>query len=239
MISVIIPAFNECDAIDQTVKEARTHLTHSGLCDAQIIVVDDHSSDGTGDKARAAGAHVLYNSERLGYGRSIKIGITNASFDTIVIMDGDLSYPADAISGLLEDYHQGCDMAVGQRTGPHFPNFAIHRRMLRALVEFVTGRHIPDINSGMRVFDRRNAYPYFDYLCDSFSFTTSLTLTYMMNQKLVTYRPIEYRKRCGESKVRLVRDSIRTLYYIFICSIRFRSVNASRRLWLCLARRAD
>lgn len=221
MISVVIPAFNEFDAIGQCVTDVRVHLNSSGLADAQIIVVDDCSSDGTGDEARAAGADVLRNFANLGYGRSIKAGLSNAICDTILIMDGDLTYPAHEISFLLAEYHKGYDMVIAQRTGPHFKSFAVWRVTLRLIAKLITGRSIPDINSGMRIFDRRDAYPVLDYLCDTFSFTTSLTLIYVMTGKLVAYWPIEYRKRFGKSKVRLIRDSARTLYCVLRCAIRF------------------
>lgn len=222
MISVVIPAFNELYAIGQCVTDVRVHLDSSGLADAQIIVVDDGSSDGTGDEAQAAGAGVLCNSTNLGYGRSIKVGLSNAIYDTILTMDGDLTYPAHEISFLLAEYHKGCDMIIAQRTGPHFRSLAVSRVILRLIAELVTWRSIPDVNSGMRIFDRRDVYPFLNDLCDSFSFTTSLTLIYLMTGKLVTYRPIEYRKRFGKSKVRFIRDSARTLYCILRCAKRFR-----------------
>jgi polyisoprenyl-phosphate glycosyltransferase len=222
MISVVIPAFNEIDAIGQCVTEVRVHLNFSGLADAQIIVVDDGSSDGTGDEARAAGADVLRNSPNLGYGHSIKAALSNAVYDTILIMDGDQTYPAREISSLLAEYKKGCDMIVAQRTGPNFRSLAVSRVVLRFIAKLVTGRFIPDVNSGMRIFDRRDVYPFFDYLCDSFSFTSSLTLVYFMTGKRVAFRPIEYRKRFGKSKVRLLRDSACALYCILRCAIRFR-----------------
>jgi glycosyltransferase involved in cell wall biosynthesis len=222
MISVVIPAFNEIDAIGQCVTDVRVHLNSSGLADAQIIVVDDGSSDGTGDEARAAGADVLRNSANLGYGRSIKAALSNAAYDTILIMDGDQTYPAREISSLLAEYKKGCDMIIAQRTGPNFRSLAVSRAILRLIAELVTGRSIPDVNSGMRIFDRRDAYPFLDYLCDSFSFTTSLTIIYFMTGKLVTYRPIEYRKRFGKSKVRFIRDSARAFCCVLRCAIRFR-----------------
>src|SRR5215207_1576201 len=84
MISVIIPAFNEVDAIGQCVAEVRDHLNSSDLADAQIVVVDDGSSDGSSDEARAAGADVLRNSSNLGYGRAIKTALPKAIYDTVL-----------------------------------------------------------------------------------------------------------------------------------------------------------
>jgi hypothetical protein len=81
-------------------------------------------------------------------------------------------------------------------------------------VEFTTGRRIPDVNSGLRVFSRREALPLLDNLCDTFSFTTSLTLAYLMTARFVGYLPIAYHTRVGTTKVRLLRDSLRTLQFI-------------------------
>jgi hypothetical protein len=93
------------------------------------------------------------------------------------------------------------------------------RRLLRFIVEFTAGRSIPDINSGLRVFRRSTALEYFDHLCDTFSFTTSMTLAYMMTGKFVAYVAIDYNKRVGTSKVRLLRDSMKTLQYIVEAAI--------------------
>jgi polyisoprenyl-phosphate glycosyltransferase len=93
------------------------------------------------------------------------------------------------------------------------------RRLLRFIVEFTAGRSIPDINSGLRVFGRSAVLEYYDHLCDTFSFTTSMTLAYMMTGKFVAYVPIDYNKRVGASKVRLLRDSMKTLQYIVEAAI--------------------
>jgi len=85
---------------------------------------------------------------------------------------------------------------------------------LKWLVEFTTGRRIADVNSGFRVFSRGEVLPYLDHLCNTFSFTTSVTLAYMMTSKFVGYVPIAYHPRIGNTKVRLFRDSLRTLQYI-------------------------
>ena len=78
--------------------------------------------------------------------------------------------------------------------------------MLKTIVEFTANREIPDINSGLRVFRKQVAVSYFDHVSNLFSFTTSLTLAYMMNSKFVDYINIGYNERIGRSKVRLFRD---------------------------------
>jgi glycosyltransferase involved in cell wall biosynthesis len=216
MISAVIPAYNEELAIAQTVQACRRVLdrlegTH------EVIVVDDGSSDKTAEIAAAAGAKVVRHPHNLGYGRSLKDGILAASHDTIVISDADGTYPIDRIPDLFEAHRAGFDMVVGARQGKHYDESLgkkLLRLILKHLVEFTAGREIPDINSGLRIFSRQDILPYFQYLCETFSFTTSLTLAYMLNGKFVKYIPIDYQSRVGATKVRLFRDSLRTLQFI-------------------------
>jgi glycosyltransferase involved in cell wall biosynthesis len=222
MISIVIPALDEQDEIGRTISRLREVLSNSGSGAYEIVVVDDGSRDETAARAEAAGARVLRHPHNVGYGRSLKDGIRAARYDTIIINDADGTYPIEAIPDLLASYNQGFDMVVGARSGKHYQESLIKmplRRVLRFIVEFTAGRSIPDINSGLRVFRRSAALEYFDHLCDTFSFTTSMTLAYMMTGKFVAYVPIEYNKRVGKSKVRLLRDSMKTLQYIVEAAI--------------------
>jgi hypothetical protein len=118
---------------------------------------------------------------------------------------------------LYETYKQGFDMVVGARTGDHYTESALKsplRSILKLLVEFTAGRTVPDVNSGLRVFSKTAIIEHFDHLCDTFSFTTSVTLAYMITGRFVKYVPIAYSARVGHSKVKLIRDSLRTLQYI-------------------------
>ena len=216
MISVIIPAFNEELAIVGTVDACIRTLAQLGG-EYEIIVVDDGSSDNTADVAVAAGVRVIRHPHNLGYGRSLKDGILAAIHDTIVIADADGTYPVERIPDLFRAHRAGFHMVVGARQGRHYDE-SFSKKMLRivlkTLVEFTAGRKIPDINSGLRIFSRQDIMPYFQYLCETFSFTTSLTLAYMMNGMFVTYIPIDYQQRVGTTKVRMLRDSLRTLQFI-------------------------
>lgn len=220
MVSVIIPAYNEAGAIANTVKEVQDVCKQHKISPVEILVVNDGSSDTTAQEAKEAGATVIEHPHNMGYGRSIKTGILHASHDTIIITDGDKTYPFDKVPELLEAYHkQKFDMVVGARTGAHYKGSWIKyplRKILRFIVEFSAARKIPDINSGLRVFSKETAEPFFRNVCDTFSFTTSLTLAYMMTGKFVHYIPIPYHERKGRSKVRLGRDSLRTLLYILL-----------------------
>ncbi len=217
MISVVIPALNEEIAIGATIAGVSEVLTAAKLVPFEIVVVDDGSSDQTGKIAAAAGAKVVRHPHNVGYGRSLKNGIAAAQYDMIAICDADGTYPASAIPELVRLHREGFDMAVGQRQGPHYRESMLKmpmRALLRFLVEWTAGRRIPDINSGLRVFSRTAVMQYFSHLCDTFSFTTSMTLAYMMTGRFVAYTPIDYFERAGRSKVRLFRDALRTLQYV-------------------------
>ncbi|MBX7042404.1 MAG: glycosyltransferase family 2 protein [Ignavibacteria bacterium] len=217
MFTVVIPAYNEGSVIAVTVFEVQRMLDNSGIRDAEIIVVDDGSTDKTAEMSLKSGAVTITHPHNIGYGRSLKDGIRAAKHDTIVITDADGTYPIDRIPALVEEYRKGFNMVVGARQGENYDESFRKkslRLVLKKLVEFTAGRKIPDINSGLRVFSKNEVIPYFSKLCDTFSFTTSLTLAYMMNGMFVKYIPIEYHKREGKTKVRLFRDSMRTLQFI-------------------------
>ena len=151
----------------------------------------------------------------MGYGFSLKNGIKNAKFQTIIITDADQTYPLDEVPKLYTEYKKGFDMVVGKRVGYKESIFKnILRKILKFVVEFAAGRRIPDINSGLRIFKKDTIKEYLPHLCETFSFTTSATLAYMMNGKFVSYVPINYGKRKGKSKVSLMRDSFKTIFYI-------------------------
>jgi glycosyltransferase involved in cell wall biosynthesis len=217
MISIVIPAYNEEPVIKRTIAEIRTALAASPLSPYEIIVVDDGSSDRTMEFAAAEGARVLRHPSNAGYGRSLKDGIAAASHDTIAIIDADGTYPADQIPRLAALLDRGFDMVVGARTGAHYRGSALKaplRALLTLLVEFTVGQRVADVNSGLRVLRRTTIVPYFPQLCDTFSFTTSVTLAYLLTGRFVEHVPIDYRERVGVTKVRLWRDALRTLQYI-------------------------
>ena len=215
MISVVIPAYNEEKTLKKTIEEIKKVFKKTK--DYEIIVVDDCSSDNTKEVAMKCGVKVISNPNNMGYGFSLKRGISEAKYETIVITDADTTYPFDMVPEMLKKKEEGFDLVIGARTGKYyrqsiFKNFL--RKLLKMLVEMVSGRKIKDINSGLRIFDKSTVVQYFPRLCNTFSFTTSQTLAYLMNNRFVTYVDITYRKREGKSKIKLIRDSFRSLKYI-------------------------
>jgi len=216
-VSIVIPCFNESEVIHDTINSTKLVLDRMNLDSYEIIVVDDGSDDKTGETAKKCGAKVIFNPNNVGYGRSLKNGINAANFDTIVIFDGDGTYPIDKIPNLMEEYQKNFDMVVGERKGIYYwesRSKKILRIILKLLVEFSTGTKIADINSGFRVFSKNTIAKYFNNLSDVFSFTTTATLSYILTKRHISYVPIEYQKRVGKTKVRFIRDSLRTLQSI-------------------------
>jgi glycosyltransferase involved in cell wall biosynthesis len=210
--SVLIPAFNEAASVRETVERVGSVLAASAL-DHEIIVIDDGSTDATAEQARLAGVRVLQHPANAGYGRALKTGLQHAAGEWVAIVDADGSYPVEVLPALLAKVPQ-FDMAVGARTGMHYRgSFAksFGRRMLQAMVRFVTGVWVSDVNSGLRVFRKSIALENINRIGNGFSFTTTLTLAMLLEGHFVAYVPISYEARVGRSKVRLRRDILRTL----------------------------
>ena len=120
MLSVVLPAYNEEAAIEGTLKSLVEILKSQYQGKYEIIVVDDGSIDKTADIAERSGVTVIRKPQNIGYGHSLKCGIEAASFDTIVIIDADSTYPVDQIPKMLKVYGRGFDMVIGARTGKFY-----------------------------------------------------------------------------------------------------------------------
>ena len=233
MISVIIPAYNEENAITDTINQIKNVLKK--YKNTEIIVINDASTDNTRENALKTGVRVIDNKSNKGYGYSLKTGIKQAKYNTIIITDADLTYPFDKIPEMLKIKEKGYDMVVGSRTGKYykesfFKNFL--RKVLKLFVEFMADQEIKDINSGLRIFDKDTVLQYLPRLCDTFSFTTSQTLAYMMNGYKVNYLDIPYYKRVGKSKVKLFKYSFITFKYILQAGIYYKPIKIFTLLML-------
>lgn len=218
MISVVVPVYNEEKSIKNTINEIKKVLKTNKLYkNSEIIIVNDGSTDNTLKELKKCDVVIIDNPTNMGYGFSLKRGIEAAKNETIVITDADSTYPFDAVPKMLEVKNKGFDLVVGKRKGKYYRQSifkSILRLMLKKFVEFISGKKIDDINSGLRIFDKSLVMKYFPRLCNTFSFTTSQTLAYLMNNHFVTYVDINYNKRKGKSKVKLLRDSMIALRYI-------------------------
>ena len=202
-VSIVMPAFDEEEGISFSVRDLRTVMDGLGK-PYELVVVDDGSTDATAELAAREGARVISLPRNVGYGGALKAGIARAMYDTIVITDADGTYPADAVPALLE-FAGDFDMVVGARIGDNvrIPAMRLPAKwVLARLASYLAGQPIPDLNSGLRVV-RREMVERFEFLLPSgFSFTTSITLAALCNERLVHYHPIDYRARLGDSKIR-------------------------------------
>ncbi|HYQ72198.1 MAG TPA: glycosyltransferase family 2 protein [Gammaproteobacteria bacterium] len=202
-VSIVIPAFNEEGAIASGIREIKEAMDPSGYA-YEILVVDDGSEDNTAALARAEEVTVIALPENQGYGAALKAGIRKSSFETIVITDADGTYPAETIPGLIGELGE-YDMVVGARTGENVAAPLVRKPakwVLRVLASYLAGRHIPDLNSGLRVMRKSLIRRFVHLLPSGFSFTTTITLAALCSGSLVKYIPIDYHARIGKSKIR-------------------------------------
>lgn len=202
-VSIVIPAFNEENAIASSIRETMQVMQASGR-EFELIVVDDGSTDRTRERAEAEGIKVVAMPENRGYGAALKAGIHRARFDTILITDADGTYPSEAIPRILDEMGE-YDMVVGARIGESVAIPMVRRPakwFLRKLASYLAGRTIPDLNSGLRAMRKSLILKFEHILPSGFSFTTTITLAALCSGALVRYSPIDYHARIGESKIR-------------------------------------
>ena len=213
-VSVIIPAYNETEGIGQVVSDLHRVLGAApNISDFEILVIDDCSEDDTADRAKAAGARLLRHPSNVGYGKALLTGFAAAQYDYILMIDGDGSYPPDGVKAVLAN-GANFDMTIGARKGSFFwcsPLRSLLRRIYLMMASFVAGYSIPDANSGLRLIRKeaiRNSMP---VICLGYSFSTTMTLSFLQAGRFVRFFPINYIARKGHSKVSMPRDIMRTM----------------------------
>jgi glycosyltransferase involved in cell wall biosynthesis len=182
----------------------------------EILVIDDGSSDGTGEAASAAGARVIRHPYNKGNGAAVKTGIRAATGEYILIIDADGQHPpTDALrlTSRLGEF----DLVIGARSSA--TQAGIVRRLgngaLNGLAAYLTGREIPDLTSGFRGARREYLREFLHLLPNGFSTPTTTTLAFIKAGYNVTFEPIEARARVGQSKIRLSRDGVKFLLIMF------------------------
>ena len=211
-ITVIIPCLNEEQGIEQVLRSMPDFVD-------EVIVVDNGSTDRTSQVAAMLGAHVIREDVR-GYGRSYKRGFACATGDLIVTLDGDHSYPVDALSYLLEAFrHHEVDFLNASRfpvrdrqamsLKHHFGNLALSLAM--SILYF---RWVRDSQSGMWVF-RRSILKDMHLESESMSFSEEIKIEALKNPR-VRFGEISimYSSRVGEKKLNPWRDGFHNLMFL-------------------------
>ncbi len=207
--SVVIPAFNEAGGIAETI------LGLKPLGFAEILVVDDGSTDGTAERAEAAGARVVRHPYNKGNGAAVKTGIREATSDVVLLMDADTQHDPKEAGKLIEPIGT-YDMVIGARAlSDQSLLRATGNAVFRSLASWLTGRPIPDLTSGYRAAKRRSLLDVLHLLPNGFSYPTTSCLALMKSGQSVLFVPITARARVGTSKIRPFRDGFRFILIIF------------------------
>lgn len=217
-LTIVIPAFNEEATVSDTVRQIRALCNDLVEC---IIVVDDGSTDSTGDAAGAAGAYVIRHGMNRGYGAALKTGIRAAKTEFVLTMDSDGQHRAEDVSTLWNAVQES-DMVIGQRTALiHSPVWRMPGKWLLSLMaNYIARFRIPDLNSGMRLMRREVVLKYL-HLCPSgFSFSTTITMALLNRGYRLTYIPITVQRRVGKSSVSIA-TGIDTLILILRIAVLF------------------
>ncbi len=211
-ITVIIPCLNEEQGIEQVLRRMPAYID-------EVIVVDNGSTDRTPAIAQSLGATVIRENVR-GYGRSYKKGFSCATGDLIVTLDGDHSYPPDAISYLLEAFlHFQVDFLNASR----FPvrddramslKHKFGNLVLSLAMSVLYMRWVRDSQSGMWVF-RRSILPSIKLESDGMSFSEEIKIEALKHPQIRFGEiSILYTSRLGEMKLNPWRDGLHNLWFL-------------------------
>ena len=212
LISIVLPAKNEALAIGETITQIRA--LYQG---AEIIVVNDGSTDQTKQVAENAGAKVVTHPYSKGNGAAIKTGARHASGDIIVFMDADGQHNPNDIVLLLEKIEQGYDLVVGarQKGSQASVGRGVANKFYNQLASYMTGHPVEDLTSGFRAVRVEKFREFLYLLPNGFSYPTTSTMAFFRAGYSVAYVPIHAAKRLGNSHIHPIKDSIRFFLIIF------------------------
>lgn len=211
-VTIVIPCFNEAGGIAKVL---------DGLLEAfpkaEIIVVNDGSTDETGNILREYASRIvlLQHSCNRGYGAGIKTACARASRSHIAWFDADGQHTPEMLTSTLRGLDQ-CDCAIGARTSQSHASWLRRpgKLVLYAVARLLTGVKIPDLNSGLRAFRTCVLKRYLHLLPNGFSASTTTTLLMLERGYRIAWVPITTHARVGKSSVRQARDGSRVLMLI-------------------------
>jgi glycosyltransferase involved in cell wall biosynthesis len=207
-----MPAKNEASALADLLPRLR-----SAQPEAEIIVVDDGSVDGTVDLCANCGVTCLSSPYSMGNGAAIKRGARAATGEVLIFMDGDGQHDPADVARLLDKLEQGYDLVVGARDWGSQAGIGrgVANTLYNWLASSMTGHDVADLTSGFRAV-RANRFREFLYLLpNGFSYPTTSTMAFFRSAYPVAYVPIKAAQRIGKSHIKPLRDGIRFFLIIF------------------------
>ena len=209
-LSICVPAYNEEEGIAQALRGLKATFPK-----AEILVVNDGSTDRTEEVARSIEGITLISNERnRGYGASLKLAMRRAQAATVAWFDSDGQHHPDDLKKVVQPVLRGeKDVVIGTRreaSGEHLKR-KTGKWLLKAVAELIVRGRVPDLNSGMRCFRRDVIKKYLHLLPDGFSASSTSTLLMMKRGHRLGYQEITAHPRTGKSSVRALRDGWRTL----------------------------
>ncbi len=211
-LTVIIPAYNEEQGIGQTLDMLIPVIKSNNF---QLIVVNDGSVDGTENIIKEKGVFLISHPYNKGYGSALKTGIMAANSPYIALYDADGQHnPQDLLN--LWNNKENYDMLIGMRGKDSHQEWIRKpgKWVIQKTANFLTGRKIPDLNSGLRIIKRERLIDKMHLFSETFSFSTTSTVAFMSLGYFVDYYPIKVNKRFGKSTIKQLKHGPSTLLLI-------------------------
>ena len=212
-LSIVLPAKNEAEGLRRVLPRLRELWPQ-----AEVLVMDDGSTDDTAAVAAAHGARVLSSPYSMGNGATIKRGARAAGGEVLVFMDADGQHDPVHIAALLERLEAGYDMAVAARarSGQASAGRSAANRFYNRLASWMTGHAVLDLTSGFRAVRAARFREFLHLLPNGFSYPTTITMAFFRSAFPVAYVPVEVHARVGHgSHIRPFKDGVRFLLIIF------------------------
>ena len=212
-LTIVLPARNEAAALRSLLPDLRARFPA-----AEIIVVDDASTDDTPALAESAGCRVISLPYNMGNGAAVKAGIRAASRETTAIMDADGQHRPEDLERLVDRFRSGgFDMVVGARESPDHATGSrlVANTVFNRLASWMTGQTVRDLTSGIRVAHSHMLREFLSLMPNGFSYPTTITMAFFRSGYTVDYWPVQVQERIGKSHIRAWRDGVRFLLIIF------------------------
>ncbi len=211
-ISIVIPSKNEAQGLIKLLPKLKSQYPN-----AEILLIDDGSTDETPKLARDFDVTVVSHPYNIGNGAAVKTGARTATNEILVYMDADGQHKPEDIKKLLEAIKNGADMAVGARsTNSHAgKRRLVGNKLYNAIASLIVGHKVDDLTSGFRAVNAKKFKEFLHILPNGFSYPTTITMAFFRAGYSIKYIPIIANKRTGKSHLKLGRDGLRFLIIIF------------------------